>query len=92
MSAHIYSVHGLRFVEMNAACPERYYVYRGDDMIAYVQLRHGNLTVEVPDIGGRLIYSGSPDGDGRFEWYERESFIRRAAHAINGFYGRKEAA
>lgn len=40
-------------------CPEQYDVYRGEEQVAYVRLRWGYLTVEVPDVGGKLIYEHS---------------------------------
>lgn len=48
----------LRFERDGYACPEQYGVYNDDnnELVAYVRLRHGNLTVECPDCGGDLVY------------------------------------
>ena len=42
--------------------------------------------VECPDCGGKLVYSGEPDGDGIFEDYERETYISAAKVAIANYY------
>lgn len=63
-------------------CPEQYDVYKGGVQFAYLRLRHGEFTVQVPDVGGTLVYEAHPDGDGSFEDYEREQYLRRALAAI----------
>ena len=73
-------VRGLVFEQCGYACPEQYDVWRVDDprdrletMVAYVRLRHGELSATTrwshPD--ERLVYSaeddeGHPIGDGTF--------------------------
>jgi hypothetical protein len=50
--------------------------------VAYIRLRHGDLTVRCPDVGGELVYEAEPEGDGCFEDEERDPFLRHAAAAI----------
>lgn len=50
-----FEIHGLRFVCTAWACPEQYDVYKGDEQIGYVRLRHGVLRVERPSAFGELV-------------------------------------
>lgn len=69
------------------ACPEQYEALGPDgNQIGYLRLRHGSFTVECPDCGGKLVYSGEPDGDGIFEDYERETYLSAAKVAIANYY------
>lgn len=71
------------------ACPEQYDALGPDgNQIAYLRLRHGSFTVECPDVGGELIYSVCPDGDGVFCDYEREGYLSDAKAAIASFYNK----
>ena len=49
-------INGYLFYKTCEAWPEQYDVYRGKRQVAYVRLRMGSLTVEVPDVNGELIY------------------------------------
>lgn len=49
-------IKGYLFHKTCEAWPEQYDVYKGKRQIAYVRLRMGYLTVEVPDVDGELIY------------------------------------
>lgn len=64
------------------ACPEQYDAFFGGDRVGYLRLRHGNFTVECPDVGGRLVYEACPYGDGVFEDEERDYYLRFAVKAI----------
>ena len=68
----------LRFERTCFACPEQYNVYDENDIrVAYVRLRWGCLTIEIPDCNGELIYEHCFDDEckGMFTDEERESFI-----------------
>jgi len=65
------------------ACPEQYDVLDPNDTtVAYMRLRHGKFTVECPDVGGTLVYSASPKGDGLFYDDERIHFLRHGMEKV----------
>ena len=72
----------LKFVQTCFACPEQYDAYDGDQMVAYLRLRHGRFTVECPDVGGTLVYKAHPKGDGIFDDDERSIYLGHASAAI----------
>jgi hypothetical protein len=54
------------------ACPEQYDAYGPDGRkVAYLRLRHGRLTVDMPHAGGQTVYSAERAGDGIFADGER---------------------
>jgi hypothetical protein len=64
-----------------SACPEQYDVL--DDYgfkVGFLHLRYGYFFAE--DSKGILVYEASPDGDGVFEYYERDKYLRAAVRAI----------
>ncbi len=68
------------------ACPEQYDVTLGDEdgaQVGYLRLRHGEFTVDAPDVDGREIYCALPAGDGMFEDDERDGYLQRAVGAIH---------
>lgn len=72
-------------------CPEQYDAVNKDGKtIGYLRLRHGYFTVECPDVGGKVVYDGYPDGDGCFEEYERDAFLESAKEAIAEYWNSKE--
>jgi hypothetical protein len=75
-------IDGLRLVLTCSAYPEQYDVFKGDQQVAYLRLR-GRLTVEMPDVGGDLVYSATPAGGGMFFDLERRHFLTKAVRAIN---------
>ena len=51
-------IEGLEFRMTCIGCPEQYDVFDSDGVqVAYVRLRHGYLSVEVPDCGGETVYT-----------------------------------
>ena len=63
-----YEINGLLFKRGCLACPESFDVYstdNEDEIRAYVRLRYGKLRVYVPDVGGKLVYHYTWEGD---EW------------------------
>ena len=79
-------IHGYRLVKTCNACPEQYDVYAGNKMVAYMRLRHGSFTVEVPDCGGKLLFTAFPKGDGMFDDDERLYFLTKAIVNIQHHY------
>ena len=81
----------LRFERIGYACPEQYEVYNDDnnELVAYVRLRHGNLTVECPDCGGNFVYEHKFENDykGCFENdQERYEYLIEVSKAIVEYY------
>lgn len=66
-----------------SACPEQYDAKdQNGEKVGYLRLRHGEFTVAVPDVGGEIVYSASPCGDGMFDDDEREKYLIAAVEAI----------
>jgi hypothetical protein len=79
-----YQLEGLTLVLTCQACPEQYDVFNAnDEQVGYLRLRHGNFTVECPDVFGKLVYEAQPKGDGFFYEDEREFYLTEAVQAIN---------
>lgn len=77
------------------ACPEQYDVEDLDDndkTVGYIRLRWGHLRCDVPDVGGRTIYSHEFDDGlkGCFDSEEeREIHLNRIKQAIYKYYGQE---
>lgn len=69
-------------VQTCEACPEQYDAYLDGGKVAFLYLRHGLFFVECPCPGGREVFRARPQGDGIFEWQERDGFIRQALEAV----------
>lgn len=79
-------IEGYKLVSTCFACPEQYDVFDNEGaQVAYLRLRHGNFTVTCPDVGGKLVYQGSPRGDGIFEDSERIHYLRMAILKVQGW-------
>lgn len=81
-------VRNLWFFNTCDVCPEQYDVLNLDGkMVGYVRLRHGQLTAEVPDVGGDLVYSTVVGNDGFVGCFvddeERIHYLVEIAKAIN---------
>ena len=83
---NLIDVDGLVFHKTCDAYPEQYDVYRGAKQVGYVRLRMGNLTVEVPDVGGELIYYKNYEKDPAKGYFytqeERIGQLRRIAKIL----------
>lgn len=79
-------IHGYRLERTCFACPEQYDVYAGDEIVAYLRLRHGSFRADVPDCGGDTVYTANPEGDGIFEDDERQKFLTEAILAVQKYY------
>ena len=76
----------ISLVQTCGACPEQYDAYDPDGRkVAYLRLRHGYFTVEMPHAGGKRVYSAEPSGDGIFAPDERDDYLREARERIAGY-------
>lgn len=83
------NINEITLVKTCGACPEQYDAFdKSGKQIAYLRLRHGSFTVECPDVGGELVYSVCPNGDGMFDDNERSGYLSDAKMAIASFYNR----
>jgi len=92
-------VEGLKFRLTCHACPEQYEVFTEDNkQVAYVRLRHGDLSCRCPDHYGEYVYSGGSGegeffGDGCFDTEEdREKMLPKIAQKINEWRFAKKKA
>lgn len=84
-------LHGYHFERTCYACPEQYDVYdQNKQIVAYVRLRHGSLTVSCPDVGGDVILHEHPEGDGIFMKHERMEYLEKVVKAIQHYYFNRE--
>ena len=60
-------------------CPEQYDVFHKGEEVGYMRLRHGSFYAEYR---GRTVYEANPQGDGLFEWDERDHYLTEACQAI----------
>jgi hypothetical protein len=83
---------GIDMQETCGACPEQYDVYVEGEEIAYIRLRHGYLSVRVPDPAGEEIFGKCFGGDkGCFTSEERDFYLPLIQCALFNYY-RKIAA
>lgn len=68
------------------ACPEQYDAFLNGQQVGYLRLRHGGFTVTCPDVGGEVVLSCNPNGDGEFDDHERPFYLSIAKQAIIHFY------
>jgi len=72
----------IKLVRTCVACPEQYDAFMNGQQVGYLRLRHGYFRVEYPDCGGEMIYEAEPYGDGIFEEYEKDFYLKEAKKAI----------
>jgi hypothetical protein len=85
-------INGLTLVQTCIACPEQYDVFKGDKQVAYMRLRGGVFSVEVPDACGEEVLRACPKGGGgMFEFNERMLWLREGVKAIKKHMRRGEA-
>lgn len=82
----LYKSLGYELVLTCGACPEQYDVLKDSEIVAYLRLRHGRFTVNVPDVGGKLLYETHPKGDGIFTDDERYKYLEGALLHIHNYY------
>lgn len=68
------------------ACPEQYDVIGEDgEVVGYLRLRWGHFSAHAYGPGGPVVYTAQPDGDGVFEYYERDKYLTAAKEAIRAY-------
>lgn len=55
--------------------PEQYDIKKNGESVAYIRLRHGELSLRCPDHNGKYINCPEPNGDGMFDSDERLKFM-----------------
>lgn len=78
----------MKLVQTCGACPEQYDVF--DDAgneIGYLRLRHGYFTAQYGGPGGPVVYDAATEGDGVFEYNERDYHLTNALRAIHTYTG-----
>jgi hypothetical protein len=78
----LYARYGLTIKLTCGACPEQYEVFKDGVQVAYYRLRHGEFTVNFPDVMGEEIFSAEPNGDGTFDENERLKYLTKALRAV----------
>jgi hypothetical protein len=76
------ALHKIELIETCGACPEQYDAVFEGKMVGYLRLRHGYFYVQCPDVGGTTVFEARPNGDGLFEYEEREMYLNAAKTAI----------
>ena len=61
---------------------EQYDASAGGEQVGHLLLRRGKFTVECPDVGGEVVLSAEPNGDGSFDDDERDAHLAKAIEAI----------
>lgn len=85
----IEGIEDIELIQTSGACPEQYDAKVGGETVGYLRLRSGMFTVECPYVGGDLVYSAEPEGDGIFEGRERQPFLIAARWAIANYHKAK---
>lgn len=76
------NIEGLDLVRISSMCPEQYDVYEGNKQVAYLRVRFGHFTVDMPDAGDETVYKTAIKGDGEFESEERQEQLEKAIRII----------
>lgn len=69
-----------KLVQTCGGCPEAYNVFLNGEYAGFMHLRHGYFYVETKD--GATVYSANPNGDGIFEWDERDFHLNNGCKAL----------
>lgn len=75
---------GIELVKTCDACPEQYDAFYDGKQVGYFRLRHGYFSVTYPDVSGELVYSSEPNGDGMFDYDERDRELTAACLMLAG--------
>jgi hypothetical protein len=78
----LYAKNGLELKMTCGACPEQYDVFKDGKQVAYYRLRHGEFTVDYPNVSGEEIMSEYPNGDGIFDNDERLVYLTKAMRQV----------
>ena len=77
----LYAENGLVIIG-GGACPEQYDVFKDGEQVAYYRLRHGEFTIDYPNVLGLTILSADANGDGIFDKDERVAYLSKAMELI----------
>jgi hypothetical protein len=77
----LYAKNGLE-IKGGGACPEQYDVFKDGQQVAYYRLRHGEFTVDYPNVSGEEIMAEYPNGDGIFDDNERLVYLSKAMRQV----------
>jgi len=77
----------LEFEKISSSFPEQYLVYQNGEQVAYLRLRHGVFTIEMPDACDKLVYKAKPEGQGMFLDEERKYYLAKATQIIKAELG-----
>jgi len=85
----------LELIETCSACPEQYDVKTAPsgDVVGYIRLRFGRLTVVCPDHGGQLVYSKRYEDSWMGSFFtdrERRKQLKKAKKAIKRWLGERD--
>lgn len=78
----LYNRNGLEIKMTSGACPEQYEIFKDGQQVAYYRLRHGEFTVDFPNVTGEEIMCESPNGDGIFDNDERLTYLTKAMRKV----------
>lgn len=78
----LYTKNGLEIKMTSCACPEQYDIFKDGKQVAYYRLRHGEFTVDYPNVSGEEIMSECPNGDGIFDDNERLNYLSKAMRKV----------
>lgn len=73
----------VKFAMTCEVCPEQYDAFINDENIGYLRLRHGRFTV---DYKNDTIFTAYPEGDGCFEYDERDKYLKEATMLLLNKY------
>jgi hypothetical protein len=81
-------INNYRLICTCSACPEQYDVFDNTTggLMGYLRLRHGGFRADCPDVGGEIVYSSNPKGDGIFDEDERLPELIKAVVAIKNWW------
>lgn len=73
----------IKFYMTCQACPEQYDAYLDGMRVGYLRLRHGNFTIDFPDVDGEnIFYEKIPDDASVFTDEERVKYLALAQTLI----------
>lgn len=69
----------IELIQTCGACPEQYDAYIDGVKIGYLRLRYGHFRAEYL---GETVFKAYPNGDGCFDYEEREKYLKKARKAL----------
>jgi hypothetical protein len=78
-------INGYKLVQTCAMCPEQYNVFKKNQQVGYLRLRHGYFTVSCPDVNGTEVHFDMSCGYNSFMDDERDFHLTNAVKAIDRY-------